>query len=231
MVTSITPFSAPLFQGFEPYDMDKDFQYVGGFMPQERLLVVRKDEPYSKSWKDLVKYAKEHPKGLSCGASGSVSSMEVIKSITVVEGIKFKYVLFQNASAALMGGHIDICEAGVGTPAYQGAKKGDLNAILNIGGGKVPGMPEVPNVYDFNYPFQTYRFYGFIFQGKVPEHIRQKWENALQEVLNDPAIRQKMEKLGFQIQFKNGLDYKDLCTEYVKSRVELLKHNKKHFKY
>jgi len=220
------PFNSPIFQGAEPFDMEK-FKYVGGYIIQERLVFCPIDKPY-KTFEEFIAYVKEHPGEVSVGAS-SPKSIEVIKSIAVKEGLKMKYVLFKSGgatSAAVLGGHIDIAETGVGTSAYQSAKAGKLRILINIGSRTVPDFPEVPNVLEKGYRFSCSRPFGIILRAEVPEYIRQIWEDTLKKVLQDPDLINKVKSLGLTLKFISGKKWEKLAKESVTSTYELLEYNK-----
>jgi len=220
--------AGPYFLGSEPFDF-KDVSFVAGYMPQQRVLFTTTDKPY-KNFKELIAYAKKHPGEISAGSGGAQWALEVVKSIAVKEGLKMKYVMFKSggeASTAILGKHVDICETGTGTPAFQAAREKKLYLLVNLGAGTVPYFPGVKNMEDLGYPFAAVVYYGFTVKSGTPEPIRKKLEDTLRKVMKDPDVKDKMLKMGLTPQFIDGKEYGKVVTNAVKSVPELIKYSKK----
>lgn len=210
--------TAPYFLDSPPFAAD-DFEYIGSYMPQERVLFTTPDKPY-KTWEEFIAYSKQNPGKISVGSGGAQWSLEVMKSIAKKEGIQWKYVMFKSggaASSAILGGHVDVCETGTGTPAYQSARQGKLRVLADLGSEKVPFFPETKNMMDYGYPYSTMLEYGMVLPKGVPEPIRAKLENALKTVMQDKALMKKMGETGFTPRFLPGKDYKKIVKGAVES--------------
>jgi len=231
LVTTSDSLIVPLFQGEkEPIDPGK-FKYVGSYMFQERVLFAQMDAPY-KTWEEFVAYVKEHSGEVTFGSGGDMWATSIMKSVAIKEGLKMKYVMFDSgadASAQILGRHVDVCETGVGTPAYQAAKADKLRILIDLSSGTVPGFPDVQNVLDKGYPFAETMAYGIVLRAEVPEYIREIWENAFKTVMQDPDLINKMEKLGLTPEFVNGQEWEKICKgvlavgdllEYIKVLIE-----------
>ncbi|MBO6003123.1 MAG: hypothetical protein J6P53_06465, partial [Mailhella sp.] len=142
---STPAFTATIFLKGKPYDLD-DMAFAAGYMVNDRILLVKPDKPY-KTWQEFIAYVKANPGKVSIGSGASQAAMEVLRSIAIKEGLDVNFVMYKSggeASADLIGGHIDACELGVGTAAYQAARKGELSVLANLGTGEVPDFPGVP---------------------------------------------------------------------------------------
>ncbi len=204
-------FTSPFFFDTDRFEVD-DFVYIGSYMPQERVLFTTNDKPY-KTWEEFIAYSKAHPGKVSVGSGGAQWALEVMKSIARKENIKWKYVMFKSggaASSAILGGHVDACETGTGTPAYQSARQGKLRVLVDLGTEKVPFFPGVRNMKDLGYPFSTMLEYGMAMPAGVPEEIRQKLENALKTVMQDKELMNKMGETGFTPRFVSGSGYREI---------------------
>jgi len=214
LVTTSDTLILPLFQGQEPIDPGK-FKYVGSYMSQERVLFAQMDAPY-KTWEEFVAYVKEHPGEITVGSGCDLWAIDIMKSIAVKEGLKMKYVVFDSgadASAAILGRHVEVCETGVGTPAYQAAVAGKLRILINLSSGTVPGFPDVQNVIDKGYPFSEQLAYGIVLHAEAPEYIREKWESAFKTVMQDPDLINKMKGLGLTPKFIDGQTWEKICKD------------------
>jgi len=210
--------TSPYFLDSPPFAID-DFVYIGSYMPQERVLFTTLDKPY-KTWGEFIAYSKKNPGKVSVGSGGAQWALEVMKSIAKKEGLKWKYVMFKSggaASSAILGGHVDVCETGTGTPAYQSARKDKLRVLVDLGADKVPFFPKTKNMKDLGYPFSTMLEYGMVFPKGVPEAIRTKLEKALKTVMQDKALMETMGKTGFTPRFVTGEEYKKIVAGAVQS--------------
>jgi tripartite-type tricarboxylate transporter receptor subunit TctC len=206
----------------------KDLSFAGGYLPQERVLYTSPDKPY-KNFAEFVDYAKKHPGEISAGSGGSQWALEIVKSVAVKDGLKLKYVMFKSggeASTAILGKHVDICETGTGTPAFQAAREGKLILLVNLGDGTVPYFPNAKSVKQLGYPYASVVYYGFSLRAGTPEDIRKKIEDTLLKVLKDPEVKEKTLHMGLTPQFADGKAYAKIVTEAVASVPELLKYNK-----
>lgn len=220
------PLANPYFQKTEAFNFD-DFSFVAGYMPQQRVLFTTPDKPY-KTFEEFLAYAKKNPDTISAGSGGSQWATEIIKSIAVKEGLKLKYVMFKSggeASTAILGKHVDICETGTGTPAYQAAREGKLNLIVNLGDDTVPYFKETKSVKALGYPYAAVVYYGFTLRAGTPEPIRKKLEDTLGKVMKDPEVIEKMSEMGLTPKFVVGKAYHKIVTEAVQSVPEMLKYN------
>ncbi len=218
---------APYFQGSEPFHI-QDFSFVASYMPQQRVLYTPVDKPY-KTFPEFIDYAKKNPGEISAGSGGSQLALEVIKSIAVKDGLKMKYVMFKSgaeASTAILGKHVDICETGTGTPAFQAAREGKLNLLVNLGSETVPFFPKAKSVKEFGYPYAALVEFGFAVRAGTPEPIRKKIEDTLQKVLKDPEVTEKMTGMGLTPRFLDGKGYEKICVEVAKSVPEMIEYNK-----
>ena len=226
----VAPFTdnlaSPYFQGVDPFDL-KDFSFVGSYMPQERVLLTPPGK--YKSFQEFIEYARKNPGKVSVGSGGVQWALEVMKSIGVKEKLQMKYVMFKSggeASTAIMGGHVDACETGTGTPAYQAAREGKLDLLVDLGADKVPFFPQIKNLKELGYPFTTVVEYGLVLKAGTPEPIRKKLEDTLRKTLADKEIQDTMVKMGLTPRFLDGKAFQKLVTEASKSVPELIKYNK-----
>ncbi len=219
--------ASPYFQGTEPFN-PQALIFVAAYMPQQRVLFTTPDKPY-KNFQEFIDYAKRNPGQISAGSGGSQWALEIVKSIAVKDNLKLKYVMFKSggeASTAILGKHVDICETGTGTPAFQSAREGKLIMLVNLGPDNVPYFPNVKSVKQLGYPFTSVNEYGLSLPAGTPEPIRKRLEDTLQKVLKDPEVKDKMDTMGLTPRFIDGKGYEQIVIDAVKSVPELIKYNK-----
>ncbi len=218
----------PYFLGTEPFD-PKELSFVGSYMPQERVLFTTPDKPY-KTFQEFIEYARKHPGEVSVGSGGLQWALEVMKSVAVKEGLKMKYVMFKSggeASTAILGKHVDVCETGTGTPAYQAARDGKLTLLVSLSAGKVPFFPDTKNLKEMGYPYNVPITYGLLMRAGTPEPIRKKLEQTLKKIIDDPETREKITGMGLTPQFTDGKTYEKICIDAINSVSSIIEYNKK----
>jgi tripartite-type tricarboxylate transporter receptor subunit TctC len=215
------------FQGVDPFDL-KSFSFVGGYMPQQRVLFTTPDKPY-KTFAEFIAYAQQHPGEISAGSGGVQWALEVVKSIGVKDGLKMKYVMFKSggeASTAILGRHVEICETGVGTPAFQAGRDGKLVALVNMGEGAIDAFPGLPELKTLGYPYTATIEYGFALKAGTPEPIRRKLEATLKTVMADPEVRQGFAAMGLTPRFLDGPSFEKIIHEGVAAVKKMIEYNK-----
>ncbi|NWF53774.1 MAG: tripartite tricarboxylate transporter substrate binding protein [Syntrophaceae bacterium] len=207
---------APFLLNAQPFDLDKFF-FIGGYCVQARIVWAKPDQPY-KNWPEFVEYARKNPGKISAGSGGSQLGLDVFKSVAKKEGIKLNFVMFKSggeASTSILGGHVDVCETGTGTPAYQAARQGKLIPLIGLSPVPDPNFPNLKGVLDWGYPFSMTSDYGMAMRKGVPEPIRARLEKALKETLEDPGVRTTMFTMGFPPRFSSGKDYEAMVRKNV----------------
>jgi tripartite-type tricarboxylate transporter receptor subunit TctC len=167
---------------------------------------------------------------VSVGSGGVQWALELVKSIAVKENLKMKFVMFKSggeASTAILGGHVDACETGVGTPAFQAGRQGKLLALLNMGEGKIDAFPDLTDVKTLGYPFAATIQYGFAVKAGTPEPIRKKLEDSLKAAMQQPEIQGKFVDMGLKPLFTDGKSFEKIIQDSVISVKQMLEYNKK----
>jgi tripartite-type tricarboxylate transporter receptor subunit TctC len=218
-------FSAPFLLKAEPFDLDK-VSFIGGYSFQARTVFTLPGKPY-KTWVEFVAYAKKNPGKISAGSGGSQVGMDGFKAAAKKEGLKLNYVMFKSggeASTALLGGHVDVCEVGSGTPAYQAGRQGKLVPLLGLSQNTDVHFPTLTGVLDLGYPFAVTSVYGMVMPKGVPEPIRAKLEKALKDTLQEKIVQANMANMGLDGRFIPGKDFEVTVKKIVAEVPKLSKY-------
>ena len=222
-------FAATLFTGAPRYDLDT-IAFVAAYLFQDRVFIAGPNTPY-KTWQEFVAFAKANPGTVSFGSSASQETMETIRAAAIKDGIDLRFVMYGGGGEAatdLLGGHVDTIETGVGAPGFQAARRGQATILANIGfNEEVPFFENIPRLTDLGYDFASGVVFGFAFPGKTPEPIRARWEQAIEKVLKDPEVLEKMENIGIRPRFMGGADYKEFSKKFVANMEAMLEFNQK----
>jgi tripartite-type tricarboxylate transporter receptor subunit TctC len=139
------------------YDPMKDLTFISRIGVWKNGFVVLSDSPF-KTWKDVVKWAKEHPGELKYGSPGPGTTPDIIMAVIAKrEGFTYRSTPFQGDTpnmAALLGGHTMV--AGSSTAAwskYVKAKKMRLLLVFEEEG--IEEFPDVPTFKKIGYDIET----------------------------------------------------------------------------
>jgi len=151
----------------------------------ELMLSVRTDSPY-KTLEDFVNAARAKPGQLTVGGTGTHNEDHIFAHLLEQSAkIKLKYVPFNSggeATAALMGGHID---AGIMNPneIVAQVEAGKAKNLAVAAQKRMPGAPDVPTFAEKGYPFYWEQMRGVVGPaGMAPEAVAW-WQDTLKKVV------------------------------------------------
>jgi len=180
----------------KPFNLD-EWAVLGGYMPQERVVFAAKIAPFS-TFQEMVEYARKSP--VTFGDAGSFWSARVIEAYAKKHGLQIAVVSHrsgQEASMAIMGGHVMAAETGTGTPAWAAAKSGELKilATLTPGGLAAFGMPNVPTLEQLGADYIARVFYGYAVRTGTPHDRVEKLRAAFKQAVEDSEVQKQMKAI------------------------------------
>lgn len=175
-----------------------DFDYIAALVLEPYVLTLSR----SDRWTDLesfVKFAKEEP--VKLGFSGVGSSTHIMTmAIAQALDIKVQFVPYgggSEASAAALGGHID---GVVLSPSdVVSAIEGDKGLIPVAATGTSSLLPMVPTFSSSDYDLTIQQWRGIAAPAGVPDEAKKKWQEALEQAIQDPAFIQAAKNLGTEV--------------------------------
>lgn len=182
-----------------PYDPEKDFDPVAGFIQIPQLMVVRTDFP-ANDVAAFVKLGKERQAGkeLTFG-SGNTSSRvaaELVKLSGRVPMTEIPYKGTPQALQDLVGGQIDMFFA---DPfAAMGLITGNKIKVLAIADtARLPALPHVPTMAEAGFPDVTIVSFVAVFApARTDPAIVDKLNREINKVLEQPATKEYLHKVG-----------------------------------
>ncbi len=182
-----------------PYDPVKDFAPVAQIGRGGNLLLVRQDLPV-KTLKEFIAYAKARPDKLSYCSWGNGSGGHLaMESLKKQAGLVMTHVPYKGSGPCvqdLMGGQVDAAFADMSS-TVELVRAGRLKALANSGPSRIPMLPDVPTMTEAGYPFTNYSWYGLLAPAKTPPAIVKKLNIAVNQVLKDPVVVQRLRELNF----------------------------------
>jgi tripartite-type tricarboxylate transporter receptor subunit TctC len=194
---------APLLQATRPYDSIRDFAPIAKIGVLPMALVTAATAPYG-NLKELVDYAKANPGKLNYANSGRGSpshlEMELIKQSL---GLQIQDVPYKSTAQAMtdtLGGQVALYFPTM-PPALAQLRAGKLR-ILGVGSPKrLAYAPEVPTLAEelARPGYEANVWYGFVAPAGTPREAVAKLSDAIAKAMENPAARERVEKIGTEI--------------------------------
>jgi tripartite-type tricarboxylate transporter receptor subunit TctC len=212
MVASAEPDGYTLLLGFDGtlvinphvfpkvgFDTAKDFAPIGKIGDAILILVSHPGVP-AKTLQQVIALSKTQSGGLSYGTSGTGGTPhiagELLKQRT---GANLTHIPYKGGGQAMidvMGGTIPLVYTAV-AGAIQHVKSGKLHAVAVSSAQRAPSMPDVPTFIEAGVAdFDINSWVGLLAPAKTPRAIVDKLNTELNAVLNDPAVRERLNTLG-----------------------------------
>jgi tripartite-type tricarboxylate transporter receptor subunit TctC len=216
-----------------PYDSVRDFVQVSQIHSGPNVLVVHPDQPF-KTFTELVSYVRANPGKLNYGYTHAASghmAMELLKQTASAcanaagkpkpdcKGFFMVGIPYRGGGPMmtdLLGGQIPMMFINQDT-ALQHVKAGKLRALAVSSLQRNPLYPDVPTVAESGFPgFSAISWSGLSVPHGTPQPIVDRLEAEMVKIMGSPAIRQRMESVGFVVPPQGSKHY----TAFVKEEVE-----------
>ena len=182
-----------------PYDPTKDLVSVAMFGVQPSVLVASSQSGF-KTVADLVAAAKAKPGTLTFASAGVGSSSHMAgEKLRLAAKIDVRHVPFNdNGLTEVMAGRIDYYFLPLAAAAAAlGSDKLNVLAVSSLK--RVALLPNVPSIAEAGYPAAEFSFWvGLSAPAKTPRAIVDKLHDATERALQDPALQEKLAKLGVE---------------------------------
>lgn len=202
--------------------MDRTF--LGMAIHSPYYFIVPSSSP-CKSLEDVIKDAKKNPRDFTWISLGGVGGQDIVtrqflKAIGV-NALETQPVMAKGGSegaSLVAGGHAKLMVGGM--HYFRGPLKAGLLKLLATNRReRHPEFPDVPTMAQLGYPTVDNQWWGgFSGPPKIPSHIIEIWENALQELVKDPAYISQTKDVGDAF-YLNSRELR----EYVKKEIEEVK--------
>jgi len=180
---------------------------------------------YESNLQAMVEYAKQNPGKVRSSTSGKYSaSFFVMKMIESEAGIKFTQVPYKGGQAvitALLGGHVESSfDATMKFTPHM--KAGKLRILLTTK--EMRDFPDIPTPQDLGYklelPSVFFAFYGPV---GMPAEVKETLVKAIKKAVAIPESKEKIEKLGFVVEYRTPEELKKMVAQEYKDAYEIMK--------
>jgi putative tricarboxylic transport membrane protein len=184
------------------YDGAADFAPVAMFADSARVLITRKDFP-AGTLTEFNAYAKANDSKLQYGSAGHGSGSHVCAALlNSVNGTQVAHVAYRGTAQAmqdLVGGRLDfICEQ-IST-AVSHIESGTVKAIAVLGPDRVAVLPNLATAKEQGLADLDCNSWAALALPKgTPDAIVKRLAQAVNEAVETPSLRKRMEEVGVAI--------------------------------
>ena len=209
-----------------PYDAVKDFTPISEVVSQPLLVVVGPNVPV-KSMAELVAYAKAQPQPLqyTTGGIGSYGHLwwEMVRSRQGVAGQHVPYNGIAPALKDVMGGQVPLLIDAI-VPSGQQVQAGAVKGIAIVSSKRAQSLPNVPTLSEQGFTgLDAAPFYGILGPAGVDPAVVRKLHSTLLQALAQPAVREKLQGLGFDVIASTPEAYARLIRDEIERWSKVVK--------
>ncbi len=184
------------------YNALTDFTPVGLTTESPRILPARKDLPVS-NLQEFIAYAKQNQSKMQYGSAGVGSGTHLpCALLNMTLGVDITHVPYRGAGLVmqdLIAGRIDYMCDTIQTGAAQ-AKAGTVKGIAVMSPKRVSIIADLPTTGEQGLPGVEATVWNAFFLPKgTPDPIVRRLNKATRDMLDDPAMRKRLEDFGLDI--------------------------------
>ena len=185
-----------------PYDALRDFTPLSVVVTQPLLVVVHPAVPV-KTMAELVAYAKAQGKPLqyTTGGIGSYGHLwwEMFRSRQQIAGEHIAYNGIAPALKDVMGGQVPLLIDAI-VPSGAQVQAGTVRGIAIPSAQRARSLPNLPTLTEQGFAgFDAAPFYGVLGPAGMDPAVVQKLNATLVKALATPAVRDRLQELGFDV--------------------------------
>jgi tripartite-type tricarboxylate transporter receptor subunit TctC len=202
LVSSLGPFVIAPHLIKVNYDALKELEPISIAVQAPNVLVVPAASPH-KSLADVLAFLKANPNKMSFGSSGNGSSdhltAEIFWQQTGTSGVHVPYKGGGPVMQDLLGNQVDSSFMNINTAMPQ-IQAGKLRALVITSTRRSPLLPQVPTLEESGVREANVQSWQAIAGPRgLPADVKGRLHAAVVAGLGDPAVRQRLLDLGFEI--------------------------------
>jgi len=186
------------------YDTLKVFDSIGQIATAGVFIVTRPDAPY-RDIKELVAAAKANPGKINFASPGYGATQhlaaELFKQVAGIDAQQVQFRTSPEALAALLSGNVDVLFDTI-TALLGQVESGQVRALGITGKDRFPATPNVPAAIESGVVpgYNVTTWYALYGPRGMPKPVTAKLNKVLNEMLEEPAIRERLVKAGVLVQ-------------------------------
>src|SRR5262245_14437194 len=185
-----------------PYSATADFAPVAVIVENSKLLITRKDFP-AATLPEFIAYAKANRAKMQYGSAGTGSATHMTcVLLNAAIGVDITHIPYRGTGPAMqdmLASRIDyICDVvQTSLPLIQ---NGSIKALALLSPHRAPVLPDVPTAQEQGLKdFDADAWNAFFLPKGTPAPIVARLAKATSDVLDTPAMRERLEGLGLNV--------------------------------
>lgn len=209
-----------------PFDvMSRTF--IGIYTSGPMVLSVPPASPY-KNLKDIEMDAKKDPGSFTWTSMGGSSpqdyTMRKFLKVIGVDVFKSKPIMSQGAAQAVIltaGGNVKIGVASLAS-SLSAIKGGTIKPLAITSKTRASIVPDLPTTTELGYPaIDILDSYGPSGPPNLPPYVVDTWNKAMEEMLKNAEITDKMKNMGLMPDYHNSADTREHARKKIGELKEL----------
>ncbi len=201
-----------------PYDAVKDFTPISHVVSQPLLVVVNPSVP-AKTFGELVAYAKaqKDPLPYTSGGIGSYGHLwwEMVRAKQGIAGVHVAYNGIAPALKDVMGGQVPLLIDAI-VPSGAQVSAGTVRGIAIVASQRAKSLPGLATLSEQGYTgLDAAPFYGVLGPAGMDPAVVLKLSSTLVRALQTPAVRDKLQDLGFDVVASTPEAYAKLIRDEI----------------
>jgi tripartite-type tricarboxylate transporter receptor subunit TctC len=207
------------------YNSNTDFIHLTQVHSGPNVLLVHPSLPF-KTLKELVDYAKANPGKMDYGYTHAASGHMAMELFKQTAGVFLTGIPYRGGGPMmtdLIGGTVKIAFINQDV-ALQHVKAGKLRALAVSSAQRNALYPDVPTIAESGYKgFEALSWSGLSIQKGTPKAVVDKLEAAMTQVMQLPAIKQRMDSQGFVIPTQGAKPYSAFVASELTRWTKVIK--------
>ena len=201
LLTTVAHAVTPSLRKSLPYDSVADFTplYIVNLAPQ--LMLVSNKVP-ANTLREFIDLMRANPGKYQFGSSGTGSALHIAAELLRQQAkVDLVHVPYKGTGLSIndvMAGHIDFIIDPISTAA-EFAKSGKVKALAITSAKRSPLLPDVPTFKESGLPeYEAYTWAAILGPKGMKPELAQKLNQAIAEVMSEPATRKRFIDLGLE---------------------------------
>jgi tripartite-type tricarboxylate transporter receptor subunit TctC len=217
----------PLLTANLPYDPARDFAPVTLLTRNMSLLVVRSDGPTTA--KELIARAKANPGKLNIGA-GTITSRLGALAFVKAAGMEVVLIPYKGSAEIVQGvlsGSVDFALDSTASSLPQ-IQSGKFRALAKYSDRPLPMLPDLPSLAaaaELPTLGESSTWIGLLAPAGTPPAIVEKLQREVAATYADPAMMQRLEKVGIQAVSNTPEEFRDFIRAETERWAKVLRDN------
>jgi tripartite-type tricarboxylate transporter receptor subunit TctC len=215
----------PALHAKKTYDPIKGFEPITVMANTHQVIVAHPSLPV-RDLKELIAYAKANPGKVNYGSAGTGSAthlnMELFRSMAGIDIVHVPYKGSTQARNDVIGGQVQLAMDGL-LPVQPLIKDGRLRAIALTSSKRAQSNPEIPIIGEVVRGYSSDTWYGLVAPAGTPKDVLAKVHAAAVKALNDPAVKDRLTRLGAEPVGNSPEDFAKLLESEQKLWTKVVK--------